>query len=394
MLACYNSSAVEIVRSEPRWSEVAEDSFWKTGASTGGMTRTGASTFHLVGNFTKEAAGVHFPSEELFPIGTVYFRVIAEKREPIQIEFCQAWIQAGDAVGCFQSWVLYSIEPEVDSRGYNYVYAQSRHHIDGEIQVLDGPPTHTEIPPEPTPARIYPTAPTRETAAIVFEHGGAVVRAGAEEAAIDIYVTSNFDFTGLTLSVPYPKDLLALKRVDEHIGRGAILLREDLGHLSYAKFNQRRRIGAEQERVKLVTLHFELSEAAREQSEIPLSLADFRVDPPGLRYTNWLAIAHQGPPGELVPVTTQVQPLVIQPGVLKIQSRPTGIGDVNLDYRLSLLDALGILTHLYLGGPKVLCPAAADVDGDGEIALNDAIGILRHVFIGDFAIEPREVQCY
>ncbi len=61
-------------------------------------------------------------------------------------------------------------------------------------------------------------------------------------------------------------------------------------------------------------------------------------------------------------------------------------GDADLNRALEIADAITILSYLFLGW-DLMCPALANVDGsegapDGRIDMADAIGILLHLFLG------------
>ena len=55
-------------------------------------------------------------------------------------------------------------------------------------------------------------------------------------------------------------------------------------------------------------------------------------------------------------------------------------GDVDLDGRLNLTDAVSLLSHLFQGRRDPACQEAADVDNDGSVVITDAILILQHLF--------------
>ncbi|MBI4602973.1 MAG: hypothetical protein HY721_13530 [Planctomycetes bacterium] len=62
-------------------------------------------------------------------------------------------------------------------------------------------------------------------------------------------------------------------------------------------------------------------------------------------------------------------------------------GDANSSGRLNVADAIGILLHLFQGGP-LACPDAADFDDIGSVEWDDAILLLRYLFLGLDAPEP------
>jgi hypothetical protein len=69
-------------------------------------------------------------------------------------------------------------------------------------------------------------------------------------------------------------------------------------------------------------------------------------------------------------------------------------GDADGDTTVSLTDAIGILTYLYLDGDAPACADAADANDDGLIDLSDAIADLFYLFsAGDAPPEPGPDFC-
>jgi hypothetical protein len=62
-------------------------------------------------------------------------------------------------------------------------------------------------------------------------------------------------------------------------------------------------------------------------------------------------------------------------------------GDLNLDRKLTISDAIGLLLHLYGGGPALPCTSAAgnlrllDLNGDGALDTTDPVNLLRYLFL-------------
>jgi hypothetical protein len=82
-----------------------------------------------------------------------------------------------------------------------------------------------------------------------------------------------------------------------------------------------------------------------------------------------------------LPVTAEVEPLATSVRLLRVQTRPTILGDVNLDYELDLSDALSLLGALFQRQDPVLCPDATDFNADQRIDVGDAVAILLHLFV-------------
>lgn len=56
-------------------------------------------------------------------------------------------------------------------------------------------------------------------------------------------------------------------------------------------------------------------------------------------------------------------------------------GEVNQDGLHDLSDAIAILSHLFLGDPRLACPLAGDINGDGNLDISDPIAQLLYLFL-------------
>ena len=56
-------------------------------------------------------------------------------------------------------------------------------------------------------------------------------------------------------------------------------------------------------------------------------------------------------------------------------------GDVNDDGKRNVTDAVRLLTHLFAGETRLVCPKAADVDDSGALELTDAVLLLEYLFL-------------
>ncbi len=75
------------------------------------------------------------------------------------------------------------------------------------------------------------------------------------------------------------------------------------------------------------------------------------------------------------------------------QREPTTLGDVNLDYRTDVTDALAIIGYMFLGRNEIVCAKAADFNEDGHTDIADAIAILLHLFGEEMRGLPEDVSC-
>lgn len=57
-------------------------------------------------------------------------------------------------------------------------------------------------------------------------------------------------------------------------------------------------------------------------------------------------------------------------------------GDVDVDERADITDAIVLLRALFLGGGPLICPDGADTNDDGALDLTDAVYLLLHLFRG------------
>ncbi len=336
--------------------------------------------FLLGGNLRAPAIDEFFSPGKPFSLVTVYFRIKGTPGATSSVRFCD-YVIAGRSCGV--NYLLY----EAPARHSGNVAATSSRHVDGLIRILEGEPTHPDPPSLPPNAKVYPQAPTPEMADILFELEGPVVtHPGASDVPFDLFVTSNFEFSGFMTSVVFPAAYLELTHVDEHTRPGVLAIDNQAGTFGILMSNSRRRVGAEGERVRLATLHFAVKEAARETTSLSVSFA------PAGNYFNWLAVQYrEGVNPDELPTTSEVTPLVLADALLGVQTRPTPVGDVNLDYEVSISDPIALLGYLFQGS-RIACLPAADFNEDRRVDISDAIAILSSLFLGGTA-PVEEVNC-
>jgi hypothetical protein len=383
--ACYDATDAELLPS-PAYSAVFDALAWRSSFLP--LEQTGVSGFGLfLGVHPDRVVGL-LPTPEPLHLATVFFRLLGSPGQSFRVEFCDNVLRSGvrPTDGCYDNLMAYA--PRRPDGAQDQVHALSTLHQPGEIRILDGPPTRPDPPSLPPVARVYPERPTAESAAIHFELSGGVVRPGAREVPLELHVTSNLEFSGFFLSVVFPAEHLELVRVTDHTRPGVARIDNEGGHVAIGMTNSARRVGAEGERVHLHTLYFNVKDGA--SGELRAAFEDRGP------YFNWLAIHHTDgePTPERLPVTAEVEPLLVTEALLQVQREATFLGDVTLDYQVDLSDPVALLEELFLGGEAVVCAAAADFNRDTRINISDPISILQHLFLGGPPETlPRDVFC-
>jgi hypothetical protein len=198
---------------------------------------------------------------------------------------------------------------------------------------------------------------------------------------MSLFATSSQEFSGFMTALRFPPDYLELVEVEEHTRPGIVEMDNDSGGVGLLMANSRRRVGQEEERVHLATFHFNVTEAASDVGEVDIRFEPFE------NFFDWVAIHHrQGISDGSLPITAEVTPLQVTNTLLNIQAQPTRLGDVNLDYELTLTDVVNLVETLFKGEESVICSAAADFNADAQVDISDAIAILNRLFHG--APEP------
>jgi len=387
---CYDGSQLEALPT-PRYSEASDSIAYLTQVSHLGEGRPGPkhpdglSGILFQTYVHTEVAKALFPSEQSFPWVTLYFRVIGSVDTTAEIRFCDNEFVGPQNV-CLRNNLFYV--PREGDRESEYLNAASTRHVAGQVRILPGPPTKPDVPSLPPDAKVYAELPTRETADIRFESTGGVVHPGSTDVPVHVYVTSNYEWSGFSLAMRFPHQELEIARVEEHTRPGVIAVDNLRGFLGMIMASSRRRLGAEGEKVLIATLHVNVKAGVADASELRFS---FENTP---SYTNWLAIHSIGGINAVdLPVTSQVEPLQVAGGFLKIQVRDTTLGDVNLDYTVNVSDAVALLESLFITGEGVICPPAADFNVDGAVNISDPVAILRYLFLGDAGLADGAVDC-
>ncbi len=340
--------------------------------------------FSWAGSLRKDLHETYFPSSGPLHFLTVFFRLKGPPGSSFEVLPSLIPRPRGP---CARTHFSHQRKPDADPALNPFLTAFSTRHAAGTVRIVEGEVTRPDPPALPPIAKVYDEAPTPETASIHFELEGAVAQPGAKEVPMPLYVTSNHEFAGFSASVRFPAGDLELARVEEHTRPGVVSIDNAAGHLGMYLQDSRRRVGAEGERVKLATLYFNLKEGAG--SSGPIEPRFEGKDP----FLNWLDTYHLDLANDQVlPIAQQVEPLVVASALVRVQNRPTSLGDVNLDYVLDLGDAVGLLGHMFQGG-ALLCSQAADFNQDARVDISDPIAILGFLFLGKPGPASREVLC-
>ena len=377
---CFDSDSLELVGAVEFSTEVDDVSFITNFAALSeerGHTHVANDAgFVLYTDFVVDGMSGLFDITPTIPYARAYFRITGDPSAEAAVRFCDAEFRLPGG-GCLVS--------ELVGPGLSAV---STRHVPATVTIEEGPATNPDRPDTAPEAIIYEETPTEGNTEISFEVGGGIAVPGGS-MAIPIWVTSTHEFVGFSASLLFPEDLVHATRVEEHVRNGAIRIDNATGHIGLQLRDTQRRIGREGERVLLATIHFDVLEGALSAGgTLDLSLAD------NAGWLNWLGIRYRDGLGpDTVGVTGEVQPSVLIQPIVRVQEEPTVGGDVDLDYEVTVTDAVLLLGDLFRGQQEMECPQAADFDHDGSTTLSDAVGILRHLFQGGAPSPNGSVVC-
>jgi hypothetical protein len=390
VVGCYDKSMAELV-DEPVLAEPFErlafiNRFFRLDGAPRVSGPDGVGGFLLALDLWPELASEVFATGTPIPVATFYFRLKGNAGDTFSLDFCDGAFSTGSCVTNFIYYVPLDGAESIDV---------STRHVPGLIRITEGEPINTEIPPRPPLARVYSEIPTVEDAEISFELSGAVASPGDRSVPLDLTITSNYEFSGFSVSLVFPwpalQDYLEIERIEEHTRPGLVQISNQVGrhgHLGLLLLNSRLRVGAEGERVKVATIHVNVKEAAAEAREIAPRFEGT------LGFENMVTVnAATGLEVLDLPVATKVGPIRMTAGVLAIRRATALGGDVNQDGVVNITDAIAILGDLFLGADPIVCAGAADFNADQEVNIADAVAILRYLFGGDLAFSPQEVVC-
>ena len=319
----------------------------------------------------------YFEAGNILPIATIYFRLVGQPGESSLIRFSDGEFKwPGNLNPCIENSVgFYNTKRDA------YINARSIQNIPGEIRIVPGEATHTEVPSSPPLAKVYSVPPSPETANVYFELTGGNVRPGAIEVPVNLFVTSKYEFSSYQAAGTFPNQYLMLQRIEDHTRPRVQHIDNLAGEFWVTSDLSRWRIGLENERILVATLYFNVSQNAPDGAILPLELKN--VGSVERVYLNLIGINNESTDGPRIPIVTEVEPLVITQSVLNIRSTEnTILGDANLDSIFDISDPVTVIAYMLQGGVKPACPAAADYNTDGKLDIADAISMLMALFLG------------
>jgi len=390
VVGCYDSAVADLVET-PSYSELFGQvavlyDFFALGVPPGPQKPDHGRGFLLFGNFRADNVENLILAGEL-PIMTLYFRLKGTPGGSFTVDFCDGQFR-NTVASCVDNTLLYASDPETK----NPLDARSNRHVGGKIRILPGPPTRTELPSIPPDAKVYDQSPSAEETAARFEVVGSVATPGSTEVPVRVFIASAYEFSGFSISMKFPKEFLAIARVEEHVRPGAVRFDNDQGIFGLVLAQGNRRTGAEGERVHAATLYFDVKEAAREVSSIPVTLEQTAF------HMNWVRVrSRNGEVSGRLPIATDVSPILLLSSAIQVRGEVlTVLGDANRDTRLDIADPLALLSYLFLAGRAPDCPEAADYNRDGRLDIADPIAMLSALFFGSPPAEGQfeaEVSC-
>jgi hypothetical protein len=395
MVVSYDDLVAELVGG-PEYSEQFSE-FLVFGQFTpvpDGYLRPGATgkAFILTAVFIHGAADEYLASGNSLPLATFYFKLKGTAGNSTLLRFNDSdFVLPGDA--CLVNSVTFHLRPDEHRPSDNsWIEVLSKIHVPGEIRILPGEATHPDPPDSPPLAKVYPDQPGPGEAHVQFELTGGAVRPGATEVPVDLYITSNYEFASYAAAGVYSNQHLILRRIEDHTRPGGQRIVQETGEFSFISDLSRWRIGHEDERVRVATLYFDVSPLAEDGESLALELKT--NGSPSQRYVNWIGILSEKA-SQTVPISTEIEPLVVTQGVLKVRSASTtSLGDANFDRAFDISDPISVVEFLFQGGLPPACFNAADFSSDGHIDISDPIAMLGELFLmGSGSAAPTEVSC-
>jgi hypothetical protein len=338
--------------------------------------------FHPAGYYAR------FPSEEPLALMTVFYRLRGAAGAAGALRFSTGEL-ARSALRC--NYTLLHLATNEDIAGFDFISTRNQ---DGRLAVREGPPTHTERPPTPPEAEVYPELPGLEEVNFLVRIAGATAAPGARAVPVEVYVSAGVEYTGVIVPIDFDERYLRVGRAEDHFLAGTTLVdnRDESPGASDEEGSvvvvsaigiARRRIAAAGEEFHAATLYFDVLDAAAETSHTTLEVRPV-VQPSGFRHEPLVTVRHRLADGVVTDEEAQseVGPIVLSEALLGFGAQvESSRGDVNADGELNLTDAVAFLNGLFFG-TQVACLEAGDFNDDDRRNVSDAVALLNFLFLG------------
>lgn len=344
-------------------------------------------------DFDRFAYSARLPSDTPVPMMTLYYRIKGTPGRTGTVSFCDGVLERANATCNFNYMYTYNFEGS-----FNYL---STHDVSATLTVLEGPATHPDRPPEPPKAKIYPEVPTDSAVNFRVRITGANAAPGNHGVPVEVYVSSDFEYTGISVPIDFDERYLRVSRAEDHFLAGVTLVDNhsespgadaEEGHVViFSGFGVNSyRLAAEGEEVHAATIYFDVLDTAEEISETTLEVNPV-TDSRGVGYGAWIGVQHQNGTNTGDPIVrSEIAPIDISGGLIKLKPEPVLFirGDSNGDNQVRISDAIKTLGYLFLGSAPPSCFDAADANDDGELDIGDPVTTLGFLFLGGVVIPP------
>jgi len=337
--------------------------------------------------FDPDVFATRFPAPytappEWLPIMTVYYKLKGEPGESAPLEFCDYSLKRYHLQCNYNH--IYSDEDLVGNQVIAFDYLPENTPGTLFMKPRPGAPGRAGVPGSPPEARVYPQPLTPQEAGFQVTLSNCSHVPGGL-AAVDVFVRSKVEYSGIMLAIGFDDQQLDFAwaqhfyvgGLDTTTFPGANPVQSRVYIYSGLKGGIHR-LAPPGENFPAATLYFSVRENIKTRLPID-NPADWRI-----------TVRQEGEPKEIL-----IPPLWVE--AVEDFPNPAFVsrGDVNVDAKVDITDAILLLSTLFLGGLEPSCPAATDYNQDGQVDISDPVSILNCLFLGicDEGLAP-EVPCW
>jgi hypothetical protein len=357
-----------------------------------------------------------FPSDQPFPLMTVYYRLKGAPGDTGQVGFCNEALSFGLCF-CNTNNMHVIEDSHIPVKQIYYVPSSM---TPGTLTVLEGPATNPDRPPEQPRAKVYPQLPTQEEVDFTVEIGGAAARPGDTEVPVEVYASADVEYSSIEIPIDFDERYLRLTRGECDLLSGMVLI-DNLdeeegggpgeGNTTIVSLGlSSRRIALEGEKVHVATLYFDVLPAAAAVASTSFDVVPVvhHFTSTAVEHTPWVGVHYETTMGTTPTVIKeQIAPLTIEAGRVLILPEVVVFvrGDANFDGVVDISDPVTALGFLFLGAREPICLDAADANDDGRMDITDPIATLNSLFQegrgmpapypeAGFDLTPDNLGCY